>query len=103
MAKKLFLIPVDPESDFGKSLESFLQENQRLENVLCVDVSRDGVMLSSKNQSISLLPPIWAFSSDSSDSSDPSHWQDSEKQNQIKNIDELERRYKYRGLYGPDA
>lgn len=100
MAKKLFLIPVDPHSEFGKSLESFLQENQQLGNALCVDVSRDGVMLSSKNQSISLLPPTWSFSSDSSD---PSHWQDSEKQNQIKNIDELERRYKYRGLYGSDS
>lgn len=84
MAKKLFLISVDSESDFCKSLESFLQENQQLDNALCVDVSCDEVMLSSKNQSISLLHPAW-------------------KQNHIKDIDELERRYKYRGLYGSDS
>lgn len=83
MAKKLFLIPVDSESDFCKSLESFLEENQQLDNALCVD-SCDVVMLSSKNQSISLLPPTW-------------------KQNEIEAIDELERRYKYRGLYGSDS
>ena len=95
MAKKLFLIPVDPHSEFGKSLESFLQENQQLENVLCIDANRDGVMVSSNNQSISLIPSIWAFPSDS-------HCQDSEKQILIETIDKLERQ-KYRGLYGLDA
>lgn len=95
MAKKLFLIPVDPESDFGKSLESFLHENYQLENVLCIDANRDGVMVRSNNQSISLIPSIWEFPSDS-------HCQDSEKQNLIETIDNLERQ-KYRGLYGLDA
>jgi hypothetical protein len=61
MAKKLFLIPVDPESDFGKSLKWFLEENQQLEKTLCVDVNRDGVFVASKIQSISLLPSIKGF------------------------------------------
>lgn len=58
MAKKLFLIAVDLESDFGKSLKWFLEENQQLEKTLCVDVDRDGVFVASKNQSIFLLPLI---------------------------------------------
>lgn len=58
MAKKLFLIAFDPESDFGKSLKWFLEENHELDKSLCVDVNRDGVFVASKNQSISLLPSI---------------------------------------------
>ena len=58
MAKKLFLIAVDPESDFGKSLKWFLEENQQLEKTLCVDVDRDGVFVASSPSSIFLLPSI---------------------------------------------
>lgn len=58
MAKKMFLIAVDPESDFGKSLKWFLEENQQLDKALCVDVNRDGVFVASTIQSISLLPLI---------------------------------------------
>ena len=58
MAKKLFLIAVDPESDFGKSLKWFLEENHELDKALCVDVNCDGVFVSSTIQSISLLPLI---------------------------------------------
>lgn len=58
MAKKMFLIAVDPESDFGKSLKWFLEENQQLDKALCVDVNRDGVFVASTTQSISLLPLI---------------------------------------------
>ena len=58
MAKKLFLIAVDPESDFGKSLKWFLEENNQANRALCVDVYLDGVFVASKSQSISLLPSI---------------------------------------------
>ena len=58
MAKKLFLIAVDPESDFGKSLKWFLEENHQADKALCVDVDRDMNFVASKNQSISLLPSI---------------------------------------------
>jgi hypothetical protein len=64
MAKKLFLIAAGSKSDFGKSLEWFLEENQQLENALCVDVDRDGVFASSKTQFISSLPSIRGSSCD---------------------------------------
>lgn len=64
MAKKLFLIAADPESDFGKSLKWFLDESQQLENALCVDVDRDGVFVASGTESISLLSSIRGSSCD---------------------------------------
>jgi len=57
-SKKVYLIVIDPDSDFGKSLTWFLEENQKLEDALCVDCfSVDGFLVTDGKVIIPLSSP----------------------------------------------
>lgn len=57
-SKKVYLIVVNPDSEFGKSLNWFLEENQKLEDTLCLDTfSIDGLLVTDGQVIIPLSSP----------------------------------------------